>query len=205
MMSLPAHWRLDRYEQQMNTTMRVNDLGSGVFTIENFLGPDECARYIALGDDIGYAPSEVNFATGSRRAEDIRNNDRVIFDNPALAQSLFERARPFLPAEIDGWALHSFNERLRYYRYGPSQYFKWHKDGIFAQSDTVASRLTFMIYLNDGFEGGDTEFKTGVVKPQAGMVLVFPHRTTHQGASILAGTKYVLRTDVMYEQMEAKP
>jgi prolyl 4-hydroxylase len=55
-----------------------------------------------------------------------------------------------------------------------------------------------MIYLNDGFEGGDTEFRTEFVKPQAGMALVFPHRVAHQGSAIVRGTKYVLRTDVMY-------
>lgn len=188
----------------MNSTLRVNQLDSGIFTIEDFLTAEECARYIALGDDIGYVPSEVNFASGSRRADEIRNNDRVVFGDPALARSLFERARPFLPAAIDGWALHGFNERLRYYRYGPGQYFKWHKDGILAESDTVASRLTFMIYLNDGFDGGDTQFRTVAVAPQAGMALVFPHRSTHQGAPIVAGAKYVLRTDVMYENQEAR-
>jgi prolyl 4-hydroxylase len=186
----------------MTTTMQVTQLNSGVFTIENYLSPDQCHRYIAQGDGIGYVPSEVNLAAGSRRMEEIRNNDRVIFDDPALAALLFERARPHLPIYINDWKLHGFNERMRFYRYGPNQYFKWHKDGSFAKSPTEASCLTFMIYLNDGFEGGDTEFRTEFVKPKAGMALVFPHRMPHQGNDIVSGTKYVLRTDVMYQQGE---
>lgn len=182
----------------MNASPIVNQLNAGIFTIEHFLSIEECRRYIALGDGIGYAPSEVNFATGSRRAEEIRNNDRVIFDDPALAALLFERARPHLPANIGSGKLHGFNERMRFYRYGPDQYFKWHKDGIFAKSPDEASCLTFMIYLNDGFEGGDTEFRTERVLPRAGMALVFPHKVAHQGAPIVSGSKYVLRTDVMY-------
>jgi hypothetical protein len=120
----------------MNFPMQVKERNSGVFTIENYLSPPECASYIALGDGIGYVPSEVNFPSGSRRAEDIRNNDRVIFDDASLAQSLFERARPCLPEDIAGWKLQGFNERMRFYRYGADQYFKWHKDGSFAKSPT---------------------------------------------------------------------
>lgn len=184
----------------MNFPMQVKERNSGVFTIEHYLSPSECERYIALGDGIGYLPSEVNLPGGSRRAEEIRNNDRVIFDDAALASTLFERARPLLPADIAGWKLHAFNERMRFYRYGPNEYFKWHKDGSFAKSPDEASLLTFMIYLNDGFEGGDTEFRTEFVQPQAGMALVFPHRAVHQGSAIVSGTKYVLRTDVMYRR-----
>jgi prolyl 4-hydroxylase len=176
-------------------------LTPGVFTIDNFLSLEECVRYIARGDDIGYVASEVNFRTGSRRAEEIRNNDRVIFDDPALAAALFERARPLLPPEVSGWLLEGFNERLRFYRYGPKQYFKWHRDGSFAKSDDEESMLTFMMFLNEEFEGGLTEFKTELVKPTTGMALVFPHRVTHQGAELLSGVKYVLRTDVMYRNV----
>ncbi len=185
----------------MNTTRRVNKLTSGIFTIEHFLSQQECEHYISLSDDIGYVASEVNFVTGSRRAEEIRNNDRVIFDNAVLAAGLFERARPMLPAEVSGWLLEGFNERMRFYRYAPKQYFKWHRDGTFAKADDEESMLTFMIFLNDGFEGGATEFKTEVVKPKTGMALVFPHRVTHQGAELLSGEKYVLRTDVMYKNV----
>ncbi len=181
--------------------MCVNRLTAGVFTIENFLSAEECQRYISMGDDIGYVESEVNFANGSRRAADIRNNDRVIFDDPALAAALFARARAMLPVEVSGWVLHDFNERLRFYRYGPHQYFKWHRDGTFARAPDEESMLTFMIFLNDGFEGGATEFKTEIVTPKTGMALVFPHRVTHQGAELLSGVKYVLRTDVMFKNL----
>ncbi len=181
--------------------MCVNRLTAGVFTIENFLSPEECQRYIALGDDMGYVESEVNFANGSRRAADIRNNDRVIFDDPALATLLFERARAMLPIDVYGWQLQGFNERLRFYRYGPGQYFKWHKDGSFSRALDEESMLTFMIFLNEGFEGGATEFKTDTVTPKTGMALVFPHRLSHQGAELLSGAKYVLRTDVMYKNV----
>jgi prolyl 4-hydroxylase len=188
-------------ENKMNTTMRIAERNSGAFIIENYLSPALCQHYIAMGEEIGFAPSEVNFQGGSRRAEDIRNNDRVIFDDPALAASLFERASALLPAYIGNWKLSGFNERFRYYRYGPGEYFKWHRDGSFAKSPDEVSCLTFMIYLNGDFEGGATEFKTEFVTPMEGTALVFPHKLPHQGVDVINGTKYVLRTDVMYRNM----
>lgn len=185
----------------MNTCMRVAEKNSGTFLIEHFLSPAMCQHYITLSEEAGYVPSEVNFHGASRRAEEIRNNDRVIFDDPALAASLFARARALLPATIDGWTLSGLNERFRFYRYGPGEYFKWHRDEVFARSPDEASRLTFMMYLNGDFEGGDTEFRTEFIKPQEGTALVFPHQLPHQGMDVVAGLKYVLRTDVMYRRM----
>jgi hypothetical protein len=75
------------------------------------------------------------------------------------------------------------------------------------------SRLTFLIYLNDDFDGGHTTFfmpaKDGEgvlnafpVKPSRGCVLVFPHGTCaaplHEGSPVLKGCKYVVRTEVEY-------
>jgi len=178
--------------------MKTTNYGAGVFTIDDYLTPAECAHYIARGEQMGYEESEVAVNGTSKMWKEHRNNDRVVFDDPTLSALLFEKARLSLPQEIDGWQLSGFNERLRYYRYGPSEYFKWHKDGTHRPSDAEESFLTFMIYLNDGYEGGDTEFRWEKIKPRAGMALVFPHRLFHQSSSIIAGTKYVLRTDVMY-------
>jgi len=180
--------------------MRVVDRASGAFVIEGFLSAAMCHHYIGLGEEMGYRPSEVGYASGARRAEDVRNNDRVVFDAPALAASLYERARPLLPPQMGEGRLCGFNERFRFYRYGPGEYFKWHRDGSFVRSPDEASCLTFLIYLNHDFEGGATAFRTDVVEPRAGSVLVFPHRLTHQGMEIVSGMKYVLRTDVMYRR-----
>jgi hypothetical protein len=76
----------DKNGTVMNT-MRIVEKNSGVFIIENYLSAALCQHYIAMGEEMGYAPSEVGFQEGSRRAEEIRNNDRVVFDDPALAAS----------------------------------------------------------------------------------------------------------------------
>jgi hypothetical protein len=61
-----------------------------------------------------------------------------------------------------------------------------------------------MVYLNQGFEGGETNFYREdrrhrlQVEPEKGKALVFWHPQLHEGAAVLQGRKYVLRTDVMY-------
>ena len=63
-----------------------------------------------------------------------------------------------------------------------------------------------MVYLSEGFEGGATAFHTHRpalhVLPECGMALVFYHRQVHEGMPVIAGRKYVLRTDVMYRRKE---
>jgi predicted 2-oxoglutarate/Fe(II)-dependent dioxygenase YbiX len=102
------------------------------------------------------------------------------------------------------------NERLRFYRYDEGQKFDWHRDGYYESPSGKRSFLTFMIYLNDGSDGGETLFtKLGglylseddlSVKPRRGMALLFDHRILHTGSTVTRGRKYVLRTDVMYRR-----
>jgi hypothetical protein len=172
--------------------------GAGIFTIDNFLSPQECADYIAQSEQIGFEEAVISTDEGDRIMKDARNNDRILYDNADLAALLFQRALPWLPPEIDGWRPCGMNERFRFYRYTPDQFFKWHQDGTFRRSESEESFLTFIIYLNDDYKGGATEFPWEKITPKAGSVLVCPHRLRHQGAHILEGTKYVLRTDVMY-------
>ena len=185
--------------------MEIEPVGAGVFKIRDFLSPQECKDYIASSQRTGYEEAVIQTEEGARLLKEARNNDRIVFDDPALAAHLYQRAQPLLPAQLDGWTLCGFNERWRYYRYEHQQFFKWHKDGTYRRSDQEESFLTFMIYLNDDFEGGQTAFQWESVQPKTGMALVFPHRMTHQGAPVTAGVKYVLRTDVLYRATAQPP
>jgi hypothetical protein len=101
------------------------------------------------------------------------------------------------------------NERLRFYRYDVGEQFEWHYDGCFERENGERSFLTYMIYLNEGFEGGETHFGglpaapalvSGRVIPRTGRALVFSHPILHKGEPVVRGRKYVLRTDVMYRR-----
>jgi hypothetical protein len=180
-----------------------------VLVIHDFLSAEECSALIQRSECLRYEPGTVADVV----IEDVRNNDRVIVDDVSLASSLFRRAEPSLPAVVDGHGLVGFNERWRFYRYGPGQTFKPHRDGSYMRIKTwEESQMTFMIYLNDGMTGGETRFFSDMeqafrqcpyltVQPGTGMALAFLHSIWHEGAVVHSGQKYVLRTDVMYKEI----
>lgn len=178
--------------------MRAEYLGEGILCIHEFLSPAECERYLATAEAQGWEEATINTLNGPQMFKAIRNNLRAIVDEPELAAELYEMTMAHLPSEVDGWIVHGLNERFRFYRYEAGHYFKRHRDGSYAKSEIEASRLTFMVYLNDNFQGGSTQFHEIEVVPKTGMALVFPHRLMHQSTTLEAGIKYVLRTDVMY-------
>jgi predicted 2-oxoglutarate/Fe(II)-dependent dioxygenase YbiX len=128
-----------------------------------------------------------------------------MLDDKDRTEVLWQRVRAFLPQIFrKKWCPVGLNERLRFYRYDVGQQFDWHMDGYFERDNGERSFFTFMVYLNDDFDGGSTSFdddKTRFqVKPKKGMALLFHHPITHKGEPVQRGRKYVLRTDVMYGQ-----
>jgi hypothetical protein len=180
--------------------------GNKVFVIHNFLSPDECERFIERSEQIGYGDAPITTAAGFLMRKDIRDNSRVMLDDPELASDWWERAKSLLVEDWFGWKVVGFNERFRYYRYDVGQRFARHTDGCFERNSLERSHFTFMVYLNDGFEGGATAFHESraslLVTPERGKALVFYHRQLHEGMPIVKGRKYVLRTDVMYRRRE---
>jgi len=74
-----------------------------------------------------------------------------------------------------------------------------HRDFPYSR-ESRESKLSLIIYLNDNFEGGQTDFREFEVFPETGRAIAFHHDLLHEGKSVLSGTKYAVRTDVMYEK-----
>ena len=169
-----------------------------IWTIPGFWDRMACFEMIKRSEAMGYDEATVNTARGARVVKDVRNNDRVIFTDEALAIKLWEEARAFIPNRIGRSNAVGLNELFRFYRYTPGQQFRKHRDESFMRNACEASYYTFMIYLNDGFGGGATTFNDLAIRPAAGTALIFLHDLEHSGDPVTSGKKYVLRTDVMY-------
>jgi prolyl 4-hydroxylase len=172
-----------------------------IFLIEDFLSPEECDELIKLCESKGF--EEATIIRGEVMMDkNTRNNDRLFYDSPELADKLFNRAKGFIVGDPI-----RFNERWRFYRYKEGQKFKKHTDMPYKVDDEV-SYYTFMIYLNDDFKGGATSFHSNdeygfceeYVLPKKGTALVFSHWKLHEGNEVTEGCKYVLRTDVMFKK-----
>ena len=72
-------------------------------------------------------------------------------------------------------------------------FYKWHQDFSINTSESVRI-ITFLFYLNDVEEGGETFFYNGKVKPEAGKLLLFPATWTynHKGNMPISNDKYII-------------
>ncbi len=177
-----------------------------LITVDHLLSAEECRALIERIESAGPTAAPITTASGFVMRPDIRNNSRVMFDDVALAATLFERIAPHVPRRLEGeWEVCGANERLRCYRYEAGEYFAPHFDGAFVRHRDERSLLTFMVYLNDCPHGGATNFfALGYsVTPSTGTALLFNHPLLHEGAEVTAGVKYALRTDLMYRRIGA--
>jgi prolyl 4-hydroxylase len=174
-----------------------------IIKLPGLLSSAECEALIARIESLGPATAPIITPEGTVVRTDVRNNDRVMFEDVELGRTLLERARAKAPKDIHGMSLVGVNERFRCYRYQPGMRFAPHKDGAFHRDDDEQSFYSFLVYLNEGFEGGNTTFATSpeiAIKPAIGMGLLFQHPIIHEGSIVTAGVKYVARTDLMYRR-----
>ncbi|KUI74394.1 hypothetical protein VM1G_09789 [Cytospora mali] len=197
-------------------------------------------------------PAMVNAGNGLEVLESsYRNSDRIVWDCQEVVDRLWARCLQGRAGEVlrermdvlDGdeqlgawkrkgpdhrfvrqrWLFSRLNQRMRFLRYGPGQFFRPHCDGSYSEKvdDKVFKTFfTLHLYLNDSVAeageeaelvGGATSFvsndgKNKVdVDPKAGRVLVFQHsRLYHCGDDVVEGTKYTMRTDAMYELVDQR-
>jgi hypothetical protein len=69
-----------------------------IYTIENFLNPIECQKFIAWGEQFGFS----EFRQPETKEYAHREVDEINIESTAVADAIFSRLLPFLPPEIDG-------------------------------------------------------------------------------------------------------
>lgn len=165
---------------------------------------------------------------GAEHYSDVRKSKRTMIDSREFVDELWKRIAHVVPLTWDGAPLHiaegatsPLNERLRILKYDtPGDEFRPHADGNYTSSlggvDSI-SRITILIYLNVGYTGAFTHFladddmkkskkskksmKQSVwipVIPTVGGVTLQDQSLVHCVPPLISGTKYVVRTEVMY-------
>lgn len=173
-----------------------------VLLIPGFYTPEECKEELDYASKAGflmqrYGPHDRRraFIDDRVRAEQIYKKLKI----PPL-ETFFDDLKPDPPETLEGWKPTGLNERLRYYEYEIGQLFSRHFDILYRINDDTRTFLTFIVYLNDEFEGGQTIFDDQIVVPKAGDAILFPHELKHEGATVTKGCKIILRSDVIYSR-----
>ncbi|KAK3585396.1 hypothetical protein CHS0354_020108 [Potamilus streckersoni] len=180
--------------------------GKLAFVIHNAFTHEECREYIEMTEEMGYTKALLNIGYGRQvLMTDVRNSSRCIWDSFEEAGKIWNRIKEFIPEVWNNRKALCLNERLRFLRYDPGDFFLPHMDGSYMRQNGERSYITVQLYLNEGFQGGSTTFfgqseKDRVeVVPKTGSILVFQHDIYHEGSLLKEGRKYAMRTDVMYE------
>jgi prolyl 4-hydroxylase len=191
--------------------MEQEHLDNSAFVVHHLLSDAECDEFLQKIKAQQFEPARTTLTFGGEAINDPRTNSRIQGEDEALATRLWERsAKYFWPLGRDEqWKPNRLNTRFSYYRYQPGEQFKTHYDRPWSPTEDESSFYTYMVYLNDDFEGGNTSFYTGddygfcrfFVKPEKGMLLAFKQLDNlHEGGIVTAGEKYVLRSDVMFKR-----
>lgn len=224
------------------TTFHSHPQVPNLSLIKDVLTSSECSAIIAACESVKFLPDAPIRDDGSE-ASVLAHNVYWLVDQP-FHDILWNRVKPFVPAHVSGRKARGINRRFRVYRYVPGAEYRCHIDGAWPPSgksvdasgnekyhyDVSAgtpgvpkevqlptkqsSLFTFLMYLNDEFEGGETTFflpsvREGILNsysllPVMGAVAVFPHGENdsallHEGTGVRSGCKYIVRTDVEYD------
>lgn len=174
----------------------ISDL-SRLRLAEGFLTPDECQHIVAAAADLLQPATVTDPVSGQNVPHPVRTSDAAVIG--PTRETLVIRAINRRIAALTNTHV-AQGEALAVLRYGVGQQFKPHLDAF---EHTRNQRITtVLMYLNDGFVGGETSFVThGLkVKPRQGDAIVFDNvradgridaTARHAGEPVRSGVKWL--------------
>lgn len=205
---------------------KVLEKEKDAFILSNVLSAAECESLIHLSERHGYHTliSAENGGTGRTNTRVLTHDESLA----AMLYERVKEFLPKTYRMTDGrmwneeWELIGLNERFRWCKYVEGQSFKnIHCDKrVNLPQQGRYSFFTVNIYLNGhgtsynggrtifydqkGFNGKNPEYEeSSAFSAQTGDVMVFnhfPQKYPHCGEMLSSGTKYLLRSDVMYKR-----
>lgn len=153
-------------------------------------------RYLRTYPYTLIAPVMLQYTPPGGAPRRIAYDDLAQLDDAELSQLL---TTVFRPGAIN----------LQRYRDGQGGYPYWHcelypKD---PRAETLHRHLLWTLYLNDGFDAGETEFfhQQRRIQPKTGSVLIAPaaFTHTHRGNRPVGGDKYIATSWLLFQQASA--
>ena len=179
-----------------------------IVVIERFASPQECQWLIGRAASGGLQRAKVYRSSSTAQVAETRTNREMsftIFNADVVLSLIRDRISAAVGAPV------SHFEIAKLLHYSPGEQFALHADFIEAKTPDLARELaargqrsaTFLIYLNDGYEGGATQFPrlSWQYRGGRGDALLFrnvdanggpDYDTIHAGMPPTSGDKWVL-------------
>eukprot|EP00300_Choanocystis_sp_HF-7_P009730 c16605_g1_i1.p2 GENE.c16605_g1_i1~~c16605_g1_i1.p2 ORF type:complete len:278 (+),score=46.18 c16605_g1_i1:39-836(+) len=201
-----------------------------IYVIPDFFLPSESAAWIRYGEATGF---ELAHQTGGRGYASRNNGRISFHSPETAAALYQRVRAFVPERLSNGWERRGCISNIRLYRYEPGQSFGKHVDESVDDGEGGRSEFTMLIYLNgsgsasipqtdngsddpnqDELVGGETIFYKGNIgnkvalqfAPMANACLLHGHGSRcllHEGAKVIRGVKYLLRSDVVYGPAES--
>ena len=196
------------------------------FVIDYFLDAYECEQLIHLASKLSstgfHYVTEASHVdndgiTHIVKLQEANKHKLSVFEHRPTISMLWEKMAPIIQPHMRNFIAQTncgqpvgLNPRLRVLRYDATDndVFEPHFDATTKVNKTT-SLLTVLIYLNDDFSGGETCYldhhisrnidSCTKIVPSTGKVVIFEHDLFHSSIPLEVGTKYVLRTDVLFD------
>ncbi|KAH3838648.1 hypothetical protein DPMN_112057 [Dreissena polymorpha] len=104
----------------------------------------------------------------------VRKSSRCIWDTVEEAYRIWERIKSFVPEMWRDRKVLGLNERLRFLRYDPGDYFQTHLDGAYVRDNGERSYITVQVYLNQVSGVRSYESRHGITGLSARALSVVP-------------------------------
>lgn len=184
----------------------ISEIDGFVRVVDNCLSQEECEKIIRIAEEKGFVPASLyTDKDGVEYFSDTRKSHRCILDSEEFAARLWKRVQSLIPDKwIRGETVVGINPRLRILRYDPGDEFKPHSDGSYTDQQGNTSKITILIYLNEGYENGYTAFLSNdsstwiSILPKPGRIAMQDQTLLHCVPPLTRGRKYAIRTEVMY-------
>eukprot|EP01084_Bolivina_argentea_P051971 95514_1 len=162
-------------------SMKIHEINGQILAeICNVLTEDECNDIIGGCNSLSFQ----NLNRSNKYDKSIRKSDRLLVLDSKLSNILWNRLKCIIKDDIidkyyvstiplgfgvlnedinnneNNWDVSCINIGMRIMRYDSNNddFFTFHKDGQYAASADERSLFTLIIYLNDDFDGGETNF-----------------------------------------------
>jgi hypothetical protein len=174
-----------------------------IFTIDNLYTSDEIDNFINYIETHEGCP----FTNSSFK------NGKII--EPKISKLMFSRIKSYLPSIYLDHSNTKYSYlkspiQIMYSKISKGEQFCIHTDTgcIYSHIDNQYSKYTVLTYLNDNYEGGNTQFytnifnKTVTIQPKKNRTLIFDIDLFHSGEIVTKGEKYWIGTELVCKKIK---